>query len=86
MLQAPANRDPVVGAGRGIVDVYDTQGTFKTHLVAAGGQLNARSGLTLAPPEEGVRVPVCSGHLARLARAGSREVITIQRSPEASDG
>jgi uncharacterized protein (TIGR03118 family) len=53
MPQAPANRDPVVGAGRGIVDVYDTQGTFKTHLVAAGGQLNAPWGLTRAPPNFG---------------------------------
>jgi uncharacterized protein (TIGR03118 family) len=39
----------VNGAGLGLVDVFDTQGTLKTHLVATGGKLNAPWGFALAP-------------------------------------
>ena len=41
--------DNLDGAGLGIVDVFDTQGTLKTHLITAGGALNAPWGLALAP-------------------------------------
>jgi uncharacterized protein (TIGR03118 family) len=39
----------VSGAGLGLVDVFDTNGTFLQHLVAAGGALNAPWGVALAP-------------------------------------
>lgn len=51
--QQPANRDPVTGSGLGIIDVFDTQGTLKTHLVASGGKLNAPWGVVLAPANFG---------------------------------
>ena len=41
--------DPVGGAGLGLVDVFDTQGTLKHHLIATGGALNAPWGMALAP-------------------------------------
>ena len=41
--------DNVNGAGLGLVDVFDTQGTLKTHLIATGGALNAPWGMALAP-------------------------------------
>ena len=41
--------DNVAGAGLGLVDVFDTQGTLKSHLIAPAGQLNAPWGMTLAP-------------------------------------
>jgi hypothetical protein len=51
--KAPENHDNVNGAGLGIVDVFDTQGTLKTHLIAAGGKLNAPWGIALAPDKFG---------------------------------
>jgi uncharacterized protein (TIGR03118 family) len=51
--QAPENHDNANGAGLGIVDVFDTQGTLKTHLIAAGGKLNAPWGIALAPDKFG---------------------------------
>ena len=39
----------VNGAGLGLIDVFDTQGTLQTHLVASGGKLNAPWGFALAP-------------------------------------
>jgi len=53
MQKAPDNHDNTNGAGLGIVDVYDTSGTLKTHLIAAGGKLNAPWGMTLAPANFG---------------------------------
>ncbi len=47
--QGPDNRDPVLGAGLGLMDVFDTQGNFKSHLVPTGGKLNAPWGVALAP-------------------------------------
>ncbi len=46
--KAPDNHDEMDGAGLGYVDVYDTDGTFITELVA-GGKLNAPWGLAIAP-------------------------------------
>ncbi len=51
--QAPGNHDEVDGAGLGLVDVFDTQGNLKTHLITAGGKLNAPWGLALAPANFG---------------------------------
>jgi uncharacterized protein (TIGR03118 family) len=51
--QQPANRDSATGAGLGLVDVFDTQGTLRMHLIAAGGRLNAPWGLALAPTDFG---------------------------------
>jgi uncharacterized protein (TIGR03118 family) len=48
-----ATDDEVVGAGLGLVNVFDTSGTLLTHLVAEGGALNAPWGLTMAPAEFG---------------------------------
>jgi len=48
-LQAANQQDEVHGAGLGVVDVFDLQGTLLTHLVPAGGALNAPWGLALAP-------------------------------------
>jgi uncharacterized protein (TIGR03118 family) len=45
---AAAQRD-VPGAGLGLVDVFDAQGTLLTHLVPAGGALNAPWGMAMAP-------------------------------------
>ncbi len=45
----PVSSDEVPGAGLGIVDVFDTAGTLVTHLVVAGGKLNAPWGITMAP-------------------------------------
>jgi len=51
--QDTAKRDNVVGAGLGLIDVYDAQGVLKSHLVAEGGKLNAPWGLALAPANFG---------------------------------
>ena len=51
--QDTARRDNVVGAGLGLVDMYDTQGVLQSHLVATGGKLNAPWGLALAPANFG---------------------------------
>jgi uncharacterized protein (TIGR03118 family) len=50
---APDNHDQTSGAGLGLVDVFDTNGNFVTHLVANGGSLNAPWGLALAPADFG---------------------------------
>ena len=50
---APANHDNNNGAGLGLVDVYDANGKFLSHLVATGLQLNAPWGLALAPADFG---------------------------------
>ncbi len=46
-VQDAAKHSPVVGAGNGIVDVFDTQGNFVRRF-ATGGSLNAPWGVTLA--------------------------------------
>jgi uncharacterized protein (TIGR03118 family) len=46
-------RDEVVGAGLGLVDVFDANGTLLQRLVAAGGPLNAPWGLAMAPMDFG---------------------------------
>jgi uncharacterized protein (TIGR03118 family) len=46
-------RDEVVGAGLGLVDVFDADGTLLQRLVAAGGPLNAPWGLAMAPMDFG---------------------------------
>ena len=46
-VQDAAKREPVAGAGNGIVDVFDTQGNFVRRF-ATGGSLNAPWGITLA--------------------------------------
>jgi len=54
---AYAQPDPTthekVGAGLGLVDVFDTQGNLLTHLIPAGGALNAPWGLAMAPSNFG---------------------------------
>lgn len=45
----PATGDEVAGAGFGLVNVFDTDGTLLTDLVAVGGELNAPWGLAMAP-------------------------------------
>jgi uncharacterized protein (TIGR03118 family) len=49
----PDNHDNVNGAGLGLVDVFDANGGFLRHLVAAGGKLNAPWGMALAPADFG---------------------------------
>jgi uncharacterized protein (TIGR03118 family) len=49
----PGNRDSVAGAGLGLVDVFDAQGTLKLRLIAVGGRLNAPWGMALAPTSFG---------------------------------
>jgi uncharacterized protein (TIGR03118 family) len=41
------------GAGFGLVDVYDTSGTFKNRLIDVGGWLNAPWGVAMAPADFG---------------------------------
>ena len=49
----PDNHDNANGAGLGLVDVFDTNGALVTHLIAAGGRLNAPWGFALAPTDFG---------------------------------
>ena len=46
-LQDAAKHGPVIGAGNGVVDVFDTQGNFVRRF-ATGGSLNAPWGIALA--------------------------------------
>jgi uncharacterized protein (TIGR03118 family) len=54
---AYAQPDPAthekVGAGLGLVDVFDKQGNLLSHLIPAGGALNAPWGIALAPASFG---------------------------------
>ena len=54
---AYAQPDPTthekVGAGLGLVDVFDKQGNLLSHLIPAGGVLNAPWGLAMAPANFG---------------------------------
>jgi uncharacterized protein (TIGR03118 family) len=47
--QPPDNHDNADGAGLGLVDVYDVNGTLKSHLIPVGGKLNGPWGIALAP-------------------------------------
>jgi uncharacterized protein (TIGR03118 family) len=47
------NHDQTNGAGFGLVDIFDTNGVFVSHLVSAGGLLNAPWGVALAPADFG---------------------------------
>ena len=51
--QRDAGGDETVGEGLGVVNVFDTEGTLITHLVAEGGALNAPWGVALAPDNFG---------------------------------
>jgi uncharacterized protein (TIGR03118 family) len=53
MQEAPDNADNADGAGLGLVDVFDTNGTLVKQLVAPGGALNAPWGIALAPADFG---------------------------------
>jgi uncharacterized protein (TIGR03118 family) len=48
---APADETDTPGAGLGLVDVFDTNGTFVSHLIPVGGVLNAPWGIALAPAD-----------------------------------
>jgi uncharacterized protein (TIGR03118 family) len=45
--------DDVAGAGSGLINVFDLNGTFVKHLVTTGGALNAPWGMALAPADFG---------------------------------
>lgn len=45
--------DELHGAGLGLIDIYDVNGTFVKHLVPVGGALNAPWGMALAPADFG---------------------------------
>jgi len=47
-MQDTAKHDPVIGAGLGIIDAFDTEGNF-TRTFATGGTLNAPWGMVMAP-------------------------------------
>jgi len=47
------NLDQTNGVGLGLVDIFDTNGVFVSHLVATGAQLNAPWGVALAPADFG---------------------------------
>lgn len=51
-LQNASKDGPLVGAGNGVVDIFDLQGNFMRRL-AMGGSLNAPSGIALASPTFG---------------------------------
>ena len=51
--QAPDNHDNANGAGLGLIDIYDTNGTLVKTLVMPGGALNAPWGMALAPADFG---------------------------------
>jgi uncharacterized protein (TIGR03118 family) len=46
-------QDNLIGAGLGIVDIFDASGTFIKQLIPAGGALNAPWGMALAPADFG---------------------------------
>jgi uncharacterized protein (TIGR03118 family) len=48
---APDDETDTPGAGLGLVDVFSTNGTFVSHLIPAGGVLNAPWGIALAPAD-----------------------------------
>jgi len=48
-----SNGMPVVGAGNGIVDVFDTNGNLLHRLISNGGELNVPWGIALAPSDFG---------------------------------
>jgi uncharacterized protein (TIGR03118 family) len=43
------DQNPSVGAGLGVIDVYDSTGSFASRLVSEGATLNAPSGMVLSP-------------------------------------
>jgi len=47
--QDAARHGNINGAGLGLIEVFDTQGTLESHLVGAGGKLDAPWGIALAP-------------------------------------
>lgn len=51
--QPPDNHDEADGPGLGLVDVYGTDGSLKTHLIPVGGKLNGPWGIALAPANFG---------------------------------
>jgi len=51
--QAAGAQDKVDGAGLGLVNVFDTNGTLQKRLIAVGGALNAPWGIALAPANFG---------------------------------
>ena len=46
---APDNRDSAIGAGAGLVNVFDASGQLVTRLIPVGDMLNAPWGMALAP-------------------------------------
>jgi uncharacterized protein (TIGR03118 family) len=50
---APDNHDNNNGAGLGLVDIFDANGTFVKRLISTGAQLNAPWGIALAPSDFG---------------------------------
>lgn len=50
---APDNRDNAIGAGAGLVNVFDASGQLLMRLIPAGGTLNAPWGMALAPKNFG---------------------------------
>jgi uncharacterized protein (TIGR03118 family) len=51
--KAPDNSFATIGAGLGLVDVFDPNGKLISHLIVAGGALNAPWGIALAPADFG---------------------------------
>jgi uncharacterized protein (TIGR03118 family) len=51
--QASPGNDNTSGAGLGLVNIFDTNGTLVRHLVPAGGVLNGPWGMALAPADFG---------------------------------
>lgn len=51
--QTADQHDNVDGAGLGLVNIFDANGTFVKHLVATGAALNAPWGMALAPADFG---------------------------------
>ncbi len=51
--QGPDNHDNANGAGLGLIDIYDANGTLVKTLVMPGGALNAPWGMALAPADFG---------------------------------
>ena len=51
--KAPDDSFSNIGAGLGLVNVFDANGVLLTHLIATGGALNAPWGIALAPADFG---------------------------------
>jgi uncharacterized protein (TIGR03118 family) len=67
--QLPGHDVPAIGAGLGLVNVFDVNGRLLRRLVSPGGTLNAPSGMARAPADFGAL-----GHSFLIANSGDGRI------------